>query len=209
MRIEPNRAGIIAYRIHINNQHGELLEEASVQSPRTMLFGTGRLMKSFEEKLSGLRSGDQFEFVIPAAEAFGDYKEEMLMELPLTAFMVNGELRQGTLEVGRTVPMMDSEGNPFDGRVIEIRESSVMMDFNHPLAGKSLFTTGEIINVREATYEELNPKVGGCGCGTPDDACCGSSNGHHHHDHDHHHAEDESCGVCGDGNGHYHGGCGC
>lgn len=210
MDIKENRVGILTYAIRLENNTGEILEEAPKDQPRTMLFGTGRLLKSFENKLLGLRSGDQFEFTLSPEECFGPYKEELLMDIPKAAFMVNGQIKEGALEIGRIVPMMDSEGNPFDGKVIAIEGDVVSMDFNHPLAGKPLYTKGEILNVREATYEELNPVVSGCGCGTPNDSCCGGG-GHDHHQHD----DAEGCGVCGDGDGHAHhhhhghGGCNC
>jgi FKBP-type peptidyl-prolyl cis-trans isomerase SlyD len=208
MIIQENKVGVLTYSIHVENENGELLEQATAINPRTMVFGTGRLLKSFETRLLGLRSGDKFEFVLNPEECFGDYREELVMDIPKAAFMVNGELKEGTLEIGRTVPMMDSEGNPFDGRVLSIEGNVVTMDFNHPLAGKPLFTYGEVLNVREATYEELNPVASGCGCGTPNDSCCGG--GGHDYDHDHHHEEGEGCGVCGDTKDyHKHGGCGC
>jgi len=52
-------------------------------------------------------------------------------------------------------PMMDQEGNKLPGRIMEINEEDVLMDFNHPLAGKELHFTGEITDVRMATSEEL------------------------------------------------------
>ncbi len=193
MVIEAQKVGILSYQIKVNNDSGEVLEEATIDNPRTMLFGTGRVMQSFESRLIGLKSGDSFDFVIEPEEAFGAFKEELIMDIPISAFVVNGELKSDKLKVGNIVPMMDNEGNPFDGRVIAVDNDTVKMDFNHPLAGKSLHTFGQVLNVREATAEELNPAPAGCGCGTPNDICCG---GGHSHDHHHHH-EDESCGVCG------------
>lgn len=140
MEIRENRIGILTYTIQVNNQEGEVLEEATIDQPRTMLFGTGRLLKSFDEKLLGLRSGDRFEFVLSPDECFGAYQEELVMDLPKTAFMINGQLKPEALEIGRTVPMVDSDGNPFDGKVISVHTDTVRMDFNHPLAGKHLFT---------------------------------------------------------------------
>lgn len=203
MLIEKNKAGIIAYSIRVNDAQGELLEEATTALPRTMIFGSGRIMKSFEDKLIGLRSGDNFEFVLAPSESFGEYNNDMRMELPKSVFMVNGQIKPDTLVVGRVIPMMDGEGNPFDGRVLAVNDDSVSMDFNHPLAGKKLFVKGEVMNVREATYEELYPVASGCGCGSHNDSCCGG--GGHHHD------EEEGCGVCGDHGGHHHhgGGCSC
>ncbi|MDO8899119.1 MAG: peptidylprolyl isomerase [Bacteroidales bacterium] len=199
MVLQENKVGVLSYSIHVENESGELLEQATAINPRTMVFGTGRLLKSFETRLLGLKSGEKFEFVLSPDECFGDYREELVMDIPKAAFMINGELKAGTLEIGRTVPMMDNEGNPFDGRVISVEGDVVTMDFNHALAGKSLYTFGEVLNVREATYEELNPVASGCGCGTPNDSCCGGGGHSHDHSHDHHHhGDEEGCGVCGD-----------
>ncbi|KAF0131060.1 MAG: FKBP-type peptidyl-prolyl cis-trans isomerase SlyD [Bacteroidetes bacterium] len=209
MVIEKNKVGVIAYAIHVDNEAGELLEKVEYSQPRTMVFGSGRMLKSFEDKLLGLRSGDSFEFLLSSEESFGDYNSDLLMEIPKTVFMVNGEIKPDTLVVGRVVPMMDGDGNPFDGRVIAVNESTVAMDFNHPLAGKSLFTKGEVLNVREATYDELYPAASGCGCGSHNDSCCGGGS-HDHHD------EEEGCGACDPHEGHQHqhshhhgGGCNC
>ncbi|MDP3446323.1 MAG: FKBP-type peptidyl-prolyl cis-trans isomerase [Ignavibacteria bacterium] len=211
MIIQKNKVGVLTYGIYVENESGELLEHASNEAPRTLLFGTGRLLKSFEERLLGLKSGDSFEFILSPEEAFGVVKQELLMEIPTAAFMVNGKIKEDTLVVGKTVPMMDNQGNPFDGKVVAINGEQVSMDFNHPLAGKNLFTKGSVLNVREATYDELNPAPSGCGCGTPNDSCCGGSEskGHNHHD------VGQGCGVCGDfeesnhHHHHQHGGCGC
>ncbi len=180
MEIRENRIGILTYTIQVNNQEGEVLEEATIDQPRTMLFGTGRLLKSFDEKLLGLRSGDRFEFVLSPDECFGAYQEELVMDLPKTAFMINGQLKPEALEIGRTVPMVDSDGNPFDGKVISVHTDTVRMDFNHPLAGKHLFTRGAVLHVREATEEELNPSASSCGCGSGSDSCCGGNGGQQH-----------------------------
>lgn len=195
MKIEQHKVGVLAYSIQVEDAQGDVLEQASLNEPRTLVFGLGRLMQSFENKLMGLKSGDKFEFLLSPEETFGAYKEEMVMDIPKTAFMINGELKTDALVLGKVVPMMDNHGNPFNGYITELKDDAVTMDFNHPLAGKSLYTVGEVLNVREATFEELNPAPsGGCGCGTPDDSCCGGGSkkeGHHHH----HHGE-EGCGSC-------------
>ncbi|PKP53331.1 MAG: peptidylprolyl isomerase [Bacteroidetes bacterium HGW-Bacteroidetes-1] len=207
MVIEKNKVGVLTYSIQIDNEVGEILESAGLNDPKTMLFGTGRLLKSFEERLLGLRTGAKFEFTLTPEDSFGLYREELKMDIPKSAFMVNGTIKPDTLIVGRTIPMMDSEGNPFDGRVIALNGDVVSMDFNHPLAGKSLFTKGEILNVREATYEELNPATSGCGCGTSNESCCGGGEHKHSHHKDH---DEEGCGVCGDTKEvHQHGSCNC
>jgi FKBP-type peptidyl-prolyl cis-trans isomerase SlyD len=192
MVISDQKVGVLTYSIYTENIHGELLEEATESEPRTLLFGSGRLLRSFEERLKGLKTGDEFAFTLDSGEAFGQYRQDMIMQIPLTAFVINGQIREGMLDIGSIVPMMDSEGTALNGRVLEVNDEKVTMDFNHPLAGKNLYTFGKVLHVREATYEELNPAPSGCGCGTPSDACCGGSeqmdhNHHHHHEHQHEH----------------------
>ncbi len=186
MVIAEQKVGVLTYNIHIDNHNGELLEEAPESNPRTLLFGTGRLIKSFEERLMGLKSGDDFSFKLGPEEAFGQYRKDMVMEIPITAFMVDGNIREGMLDIGNIVPMMDSEGHALNGRVVTVNNDKVTMDFNHPLAGKSLYTYGKVLHVREATHEELNPAPSGCGCGSQNDACCGGGE-HKEHHHEHHH----------------------
>ncbi len=201
MIIEKNRVGIIAYTLQVNNATGEILEEATTAQPKTLVFGTGRIMQSFENKMLGLKSGDFFEFTLTPAESFGEFMQDLLMEVPKSVFMVNGQIQDETFGVGKVVPMMDEEGNPFDGKVLAINEKTVSMDFNHPFAGKGIYVKGKVLNVREATHDELNPVASGCGCGSHDDGCCGGGN-HHHDDHD-------GCGCGGHEAEHQHHGCGC
>jgi FKBP-type peptidyl-prolyl cis-trans isomerase SlyD len=59
------------------------------------------------------------------------------------------------LFIDNVIPLMDQDGNRFEGRVMQIDENSVKMDFNHPLAGMRLYFTGSILDVRPATPEEL------------------------------------------------------
>jgi FKBP-type peptidyl-prolyl cis-trans isomerase SlyD len=73
--------------------------------------------------------------------------------------------------------MMDNEGNHLNGVINEITEESVKMDFNHPMAGVDLFFTGKIIDVRDATPEELAAIQGSCSsCGSHEHGCGGSCN---------------------------------
>ena len=117
----------------------------------------------------------------------------MVISVPKSAFMVNGELKEDLLFIGNEISMMDNQGNPAKGRVIEVNEDGVNMDFNHPLAGKGLFVSGKVMDVRAITQDDLQPKSDGCcggGCG------CGSGE-QEEHAHSHSHAEGDDCQVCG------------
>ena len=191
MKIEKNTVARVTYSIYLDNITGEVIENSDALNPRSMIFGVDRMIPGFEQKLTGLSGGEKFSFELSEDEAFGHYRDEMIINVPKTAFMMDGKIREDLLFVGNEIGMMDNHGNPLRGKVTEIGEEKVIMDFNHKLAGKKLFITGSVLDVRPVTDEDLAPKGGCCGgsCG------CGSgekkSHGHHHH-------EDEgNCEVCG------------
>ncbi|KAB2871265.1 MAG: peptidylprolyl isomerase [Bacteroidales bacterium] len=178
MIIAKDKVVSISYELKVN---GELVDTAAAENPLEFLYGHGQLLQLFEDNLKGLAVGDSFEFMIPPKEGYGEVNDMAIVELPKDIFMVDGELQEDLLTIGNRLPMRDSEGNALDGTVVEVNESAVVMDFNHPLAGQDLFFTGNIVNVREASVEELSHghvhgaghahehkhenDNGGCGCG--------------------------------------------
>lgn len=169
MVIDRNTVANLVYSIHINDEYGEVIEN-SQNEPKDLLFGFDRMISGFEKNLMGMEEGNDFRFTIESGEAFGDIREEMVVNVPKTAFMVNGKLREDLIFLGNTISMMDNAGSPLKGKVIEITDEKVKMDFNHPLAGEKIFVFGKVLGVREVTAEDLEPKggcgSGGCGCST-------------------------------------------
>jgi FKBP-type peptidyl-prolyl cis-trans isomerase SlyD len=137
------------------------------------IFGTNSLVPGFERNIENLKTGDHFAFLLACEEAYGPAHEEAVVEIPISAFIVDGEIDHDLLFEGNAIPMTDSNGNRLNGIVVEIKGDTVVMDFNHPLAGDDLFFSGKVVDVREATSEELerrrvltNCSPGGCGgCG--------------------------------------------
>lgn len=176
MIIEDKKVGVLVYKIHLENADGEILEQSTIENPRAVVFGLGNIMPSFEKGLRGLKSGEKFTFTIPSEDAFGNFHEDLIMDVPKDAFMADGVLREDLIKIGNVIPMMDNNGHPFEGVIKSIKEDAIEMDFNHPLVGKSLFVTGEVLNVREATDEEMTPHHSCCGsghsCCNEDDPCC-------------------------------------
>lgn len=157
MKIETNKVVSVTYHLEANTDGSdkEHIETAGVDRPLIFLFGSGGLIPAFEENLLGKQKGDKFSFSIDAANGYGEIENEALVELPLDIFKVDGVLDMGVLQIGNIVPMTDRDGNRLDGRVLEIGGENVKMDFNHPLAGHQLHFSGEVIDVRDATEEEL------------------------------------------------------
>jgi FKBP-type peptidyl-prolyl cis-trans isomerase SlyD len=153
------------------------------------------MIPAFEEQLVGKKSGETFEIAIPAVKGYGEINEEAVVELPLDIFKIDGKVDDTLLTPGNSVPMMSAHGQRMDGIVVSVQDETVTMDFNHPLAGEDLHFTGKIVEVREATADELNAaySAGGCGCGSS----CGSGG-----------CGDSDCGDSESGSG-CGGGCGC
>jgi FKBP-type peptidyl-prolyl cis-trans isomerase SlyD len=158
MKIEKNRVVTLSYELRIQNENGEqtLVETANNENPMVFIYGMSGLPDQFEENLDGKSAGDEFDFKLGAEAGYGDFDQNAVVELPMSVFEVEGGIPENMLEVGNFIPMADSEGNQLQGRVAELKDNVVVMDFNHPLAGKELFFKGKVEKVREATSEELD-----------------------------------------------------
>ena len=177
----------VTYRMFTNTAAShKLLYETDAQQPVGFVTGMGLMIDAFEEKLCELAAGDQFDFTLQAAEAFGERDEDLERPVPRKAFEINGKFDDEHIFPGAEVPLMDSEGNQFYGTIVKVTDSDVTVDLNNPLAGKALQFTGTVHENREATLQEiehtakiLSGECGGCGG-------CGSEGG---------------CGGCGSGCG--------
>ena len=174
MEIGRNKFVTLSYELRLNGTDGEVVEKTEANAPLEFVFGAGKMLEMFENKLEGLAKGSDFDFELKAAEAYGEVNPNAVVEIPKNIFEVEGKIDEELLTVGNQVPMQDAHGNRLNGIVLEVTDDKVKMDFNHPLAGDNLFFKGEVIEVREATEEELAVSCGsGCGdsCG---DGGCGS-----------------------------------
>ena len=177
MKISDEKMVSLIYDLTVNNEDGkkELMERATKENPLKFLFGMGTMLEAFEKNVEGLSVSDKFSFVLSPEEAYGDYIKENVVELPKTLFEVDGEFDAERISEGQTLPMMDSQGNRMMGSVLEVQEDVVVMDFNHPLAGETLYFNGEVIDVHEPTEEEiqaLSQEDGCCGCDSDGNGGC-------------------------------------
>ena len=150
--IKKDKVVTLNYRLKDENLDGTLIEETYGKNPLVFLYGAGGMLPKFEENISGLKQGDKFSFTIKASEAYGETNEQAIIEVSKEAFNNDKSL----IQLGKSLPMQDKDGNKFDGIIVEIKDESVMMDFNHPLAGVNLFFEGDVVDVRDATHQELD-----------------------------------------------------
>lgn len=164
-----------AYKLY-NDADGSLLFEAPVDAPDVMVYGVSQeVIPGLIAAMNGLGEGDRFGVTLPPSAAFGERHDENVIELDKQIFMHDGELAE-EVKVGADLPMLTQEGFRVLGRVLEITPDKVKMDFNHPFAGLTVRYDGEIVEVRDATQEELHPShgCGGCGGGCGSEGSCGS-----------------------------------
>jgi FKBP-type peptidyl-prolyl cis-trans isomerase SlyD len=178
MKIELNRMVSLIYELRENNAGGRIIETLDDKKPLAFIYGTGRLLPSFESNIDSLQAGDSFSFSLNSDMAYGDKREDMIVNVPIAVFETDGKLNEDICQVGNEVPMMDTQGNPLNGIINEITDTFVRMDFNHPMAGLDLFFSGKIVDVREATIEELNHTQHSCSsCSTAGESGCSGSCG--------------------------------
>ncbi|MBS0011407.1 MAG: FKBP-type peptidyl-prolyl cis-trans isomerase [Bacteroidales bacterium] len=171
MVIEKDMMVSLSYVLRESDDNGAIVEEVKDDQPLQFLYGAGQMLPQFESNIENLAQGDKFEFRLSSDQAYGDKREELVVDLPMSVFEIDGKVDENMLKIGNQVPMADAQGRRLVGIVKSHTDTSVKMDFNHPMAGAQLHFTGEVLNVREATDEELNMhKHDGC-------SSCGSSQG--------------------------------
>ncbi len=158
MKIEKNKVVAVAYDLQAKDREGnvEVSEKVNAQEPMVFLFGSSGLPEKFEEELDGLSNGSEFKFVISSDEAYGDFEEEAVVNLSKEIFKIDGDFDESKFQVGTFVPMSDADGNFLRGKVLAVNQNELTIDFNHPLAGLNLEFQGKVVEVREATAEELD-----------------------------------------------------
>ena len=179
MKITNNAVVNAEYELYVDGDNGELelMEKATSEQPLNFIFGVGMMLPKFEQNLSGMEAGESFDFTIGNEEAYGPYDDEAIVELERAVFEIDGKLDEEMVFEGNVVPLMDSEGNRLQAQVVSVTDSHVTVDLNHPLAGENLHFKGKVLEVREATEDELNALLGGGGCGCGSDCGCNDGDG--------------------------------
>jgi FKBP-type peptidyl-prolyl cis-trans isomerase SlyD len=169
MQITKNTVVSLSYILKRDDANGEIIEETRAGDPLVFLFGNGQMLPKFEEYLNALKAGDAFEFTLASDDAYGEMDQDAIIDLDKSIFQVDGKTDDEMLAIGNVIPMRDDQGNMLQGIVVSVSKDMVRMDFNHPMAGNVLHFAGKVIEVREASAEELSHgHAHGAG-------------GHHHH----------------------------
>lgn len=171
MAIQENQVVSIEYEV----RDGDKVVDSNMGgAPLVFMFGKGQIIPGLENGIKDMAIGDKADVLVKPEDAYGEYNPDATQEVPKDQFagidLTEGMTLYGQGEDGGTVQVV----------VKEIKDDSVIIDFNHPLAGKELMFTVAINNVRDASAEEVMTGVpaenkqddAGC-CGTGGDSGCG------------------------------------
>lgn len=127
--------------------HGKLTDGTTFDSsegrePLSFEVGSGQVIPGFNEGVTGMEVGEKKTITIPSDQAYGEKRNDLLMEFPLDKFPP--DLKP---EVGMALNMSNQEGHQFPVMITEVRDESVILDANHPLAGKDLVFDLEVVGI--------------------------------------------------------------
>ena len=125
---------------------GETFDSSEGRDPLEFEVGSGMVIKGFDDGVTGMGVGEKKTITIPVEDAYGAKNEGMLIDMPKDRFPEDMEL-----EVGTPLVMSDPNGQQFQVVVAEIKEDSVVLDGNHPLAGKDLVFDLELVSIEGAS----------------------------------------------------------
>ena len=147
MQIAENTVVSIHYKL--KNKQGETLDSSDGGEPLAYLHGAGNIIPGLENELSGKQVGDKLEVEINPDLAYGERQPELIQNVPIKHFK-----DIDSLEVGMRL-RAESDTGEHIVTITEITENEVAVDANHPLAGETLFFSVTVVEVREATQDEL------------------------------------------------------
>ncbi len=141
---------IVTLNYTLTDDENETLDTSVGGEPLVYLHGAQNIIPGLEEALEGKKMGDKFKVSIPAEKAYGEHMEEMIQNIPKNQFPPGQDLQPGMKF------QANSPQGPIVLTVVEVGETDIMVDGNHPLAGENLNFDVEVAEVRAATEEELN-----------------------------------------------------
>ena len=138
----------VEYSLRLDD--GDVIDHSAGRGPLQFLQGHGQIVPGLEKELYGMAVGEEKQVVVAPEEGYGRRKDGAFQEFPKDAFPQDAEI-----EPGMAVQLVDQSGRAHVAFVEEIRDDSVVLDLNHPLAGETLHFEVKVVMLREATEEEL------------------------------------------------------
>lgn len=168
MQIEDKKVVSLAYTL--KDDDGNIVDKATNEDPFLYLHGANNIIPGLENALISKTAQDAFQITVAAKDGYGERDDALKQEVPKDMF---GDIDDEHLYVGARF-QAQANGGIQVVTIIELSDDTITLDGNHPMAGQTLHFDGEVLDIRDATDEELmhgHVHTGG-GCGSGD---CGSS----------------------------------
>ena len=147
MEVRDGTVVSLEYTVHLAD--GTLLDSTGDCGPLAVMIGSGQLFPALEDRIGGMRAGETRELTIPAADAYGEWREELVRRLPRSRLPPDL-----ALEVGHEYRLKSPDGKLLRFRLLRVYEDEVEADFNRPQAGQDLRVVVTVVAVRAPTPEE-------------------------------------------------------
>ena len=140
MKVEVELGTKVTLHFALVLEDGDIIDSNFETAPATFTVGDGNLLPGFESTLMGLVNGDEREFTIPPEDAFGQHNPQNVQRVDRSNF------DQQELEIGAMFSFQNGDGE-LPGVIIEFEDDEILIDFNHPLAGKNIIFQVKIMNI--------------------------------------------------------------
>jgi FKBP-type peptidyl-prolyl cis-trans isomerase SlyD len=147
MEIATNK--VVTFHYKVTDEEGAFSETTEGGDPVKYLHGRGNIVPGLENEMRGKRAGDEFHISVPPEEAYGFRDPDAVQRVPIKHLV-----RPGRLAAGKVVAVNTDRGAR-QATVLKVGRFTVDVDFNHPLAGRTLVFDVKVLDVRDATEEEI------------------------------------------------------
>lgn len=165
MIIEKERVVSIEYSL--KDTEGTVIDSSENSGAFTYIHGMAQTLPGIEEVLNGKEAGFTYEGTIPAEKAYGEKSDDYHIPVPRSEFP-EGD----TLKAGMFITIVNNYEEEQEMEIISVDDENIVIDANSPYAGKDVLFTCNVLEVREATEEEIEEATHSCGCGCGDDCDC-------------------------------------
>ena len=147
LKVRDGQVVLMEYTLKVD---GRVAATTEGQEPLEYVHGAGAILPGLERELTGLGIGESKQVVVAAADAYGEVDERAFMDVPHDQLP-----KDALIEYGTVLQLKDQNGQWVNARITHVKDRTVRLDFNHPLAGKKLHFAVKVIGIRDATDEEV------------------------------------------------------
>jgi FKBP-type peptidyl-prolyl cis-trans isomerase SlyD len=147
MKVSKDSVVSLEYRLHLGD--GQVVDESEPGQPLAYMHGRGQIVPGLEGQLEGMAAGESKKVVVPPSQGYGEHDPRGLQEVPREMFPPNAQLQPGL-----TISAQTADGDVIPITIRELKGDKVVVDLNHPMAGKTLHFDITVREVRAATDEE-------------------------------------------------------